>query len=77
LMPSLDLALGLRMQRCAADMAHAVGIDPLGKLGGDVTGCPCRKPNPAGETGLIISQAVRFRSQFIDSIVGFTLLACG
>jgi hypothetical protein len=38
LMPSLDLTLGLRMQRCAADMAHAVGIDPFGKLGGDVTG---------------------------------------
>jgi len=29
--------------------AHAVGIDPFGKLGGDVTGCPCRKPNPAGD----------------------------
>ena len=36
LMPALDLALGLRMKRSAADMAHAVGVDPFGEFAGDV-----------------------------------------
>ena len=36
LVPALDLALGLRMKRCATDMAHAVGVDPIGEFGGDV-----------------------------------------
>lgn len=36
LVPALDLALGLRVKWCSADMAHAVGVDPLGEFGGDV-----------------------------------------
>src|SRR5688572_18965217 len=36
LMPALDLALGLRVKRSAADMAHAVGVDPFGEFAGDV-----------------------------------------
>lgn len=36
LMPALDLALGLRVKRRSANMAHAVGVDPLGEFGGDV-----------------------------------------
>ena len=38
LMPALDLALGLWMKRCAADMAHTVGVDPFGEFGGNVRG---------------------------------------
>src|SRR5690606_23186535 len=38
LMPTLDLALGLRVKWRSADMAHAVGVDPLGEFGGDVGG---------------------------------------
>ena len=30
LVPALDLALGLRVHRGTADMAHAVGADPFG-----------------------------------------------
>ena len=26
------------MKRCAADVAHAVGLDPFGQLAGDVAG---------------------------------------
>ncbi|KQZ96021.1 hypothetical protein ASD64_17795 [Mesorhizobium sp. Root157] len=36
LVPALDLALGLRVKWRSADMAHAVGVDPLGEFGGDV-----------------------------------------
>ena len=36
LVPAFDLALGLRMKRSAADMAHAMIVDPLGKFRRDV-----------------------------------------
>ena len=34
----LDLALGLRVHRCAAHMAHLPGLDVLCKRAGDVAG---------------------------------------
>jgi len=37
LVPTLDLALGLRMARGAAHMAHLVGLDIFGQFAGDVT----------------------------------------
>jgi len=36
-MPTFNLALGLRMVRCAADVIHAVVVEPFGKVGRDVT----------------------------------------
>jgi hypothetical protein len=36
LVPSLDLALGLRMVGSASDMLHAPIIEPLGQVAGDV-----------------------------------------
>ena len=36
LVPSFDLALGLGMHRGTADMAHAIGADPLGQFLGDI-----------------------------------------
>jgi putative transposase len=37
LMPSLDLALGLRMERGATDMIKALALEPFDEIGGDVT----------------------------------------
>ena len=53
LMPTLDLALGLRMVRCAADVHHTLGFEPDCKIIGDVGGAivaqqPCHTPMPAG-----------------------------
>lgn len=42
LMPTFDLSLGLRMKRSATDMAHAVGVDPFGEIGRDMTRPPRR-----------------------------------
>jgi hypothetical protein len=42
LMPALDLALRLWVKWRSADMAHAVGVDPLGEFGGDVGRGRCR-----------------------------------
>ena len=36
LMPALDLALRLRMIGRAADMAHALAVEPLGQIARDV-----------------------------------------
>src|SRR5665647_963846 len=38
LMPALDLALGLGMHGSAPDMAHALGLDIVRQLPGDVAG---------------------------------------
>src|SRR3546814_6633931 len=38
LVPAFDLALGLRMHRSTAHMAHFIGLDILGQLAGDVAG---------------------------------------
>lgn len=38
LVPALDLILGLRMERCAANMAHALGFDLFRQLASDVAG---------------------------------------
>ena len=38
LMPALDLALGLRMERSATNMVHLVIFQPFGQIARDVTG---------------------------------------
>ena len=38
LMPTLDLALCLRMIGCAADMVHVLVLQPFGQVTGDVAG---------------------------------------
>jgi hypothetical protein len=46
--PTLDLALGLGMQRGAMDMAHAVGVDPFGEILCDVAGAVLRGNRSTG-----------------------------
>ena len=38
LVPALDLALGLRMERCAAHMIHCLPVEIVGQFAGDVAG---------------------------------------
>ena len=38
LAPALNLALGLGMVRCATDMLHALIIEPLSQVAGDIAG---------------------------------------
>ena len=38
LVPSLDLALSLRVIRCASDMIHLLIFQPVSQFAGDVTG---------------------------------------
>lgn len=38
LVPALDLALGLRVARCAADVAHLVGFDVFHQFASDIAG---------------------------------------
>ena len=37
LVPALDLALGLRVLRCASNVIHLPVFQPIGQLSGDVT----------------------------------------
>jgi len=43
LVPSLDLALGLRVIRCASDMIHLPVFQPVGEFTRDVTGAVVRE----------------------------------
>ena len=36
LMPALDLALGLRVIGCAADVVHTVALEPFSQITGDI-----------------------------------------
>ena len=36
LMPTLDLALGLRVIGCATDVAHTLVLEPFGQVAGDI-----------------------------------------
>jgi hypothetical protein len=38
LVPPLDLPLGLGMERVSSHMIHAIGVDIVGKILGDITG---------------------------------------
>jgi len=35
-MPTLDLALGLRVIVCATDVAHTLVLEPFGEIAGDI-----------------------------------------
>ena len=60
LVPALDLALGLGMERRAADMAHALGFDIFRQLRSDVTWSVVRqKPGLMAHMRLMTSLAKR------------------
>ena len=44
-MPTLDLALGLRMVRCAADMSHTLVDEPILEVAGDAQDEPLSLSN--------------------------------
>ncbi len=54
LMPALDLALGLWMERRAAHMVHLPGVEIFGQFPRDVAGAVIRqKPGPVQHIGMI------------------------
>ena len=54
LVPALDLALGLGMERRTADMAHALGFDVFGQFARDVArAVVAEQPGPVVHMGLI------------------------
>jgi DNA-binding transcriptional LysR family regulator len=67
LMPALDLALGHRMIRRAADMLHVLAVEPFGQVRRDVAGAvvgekPWPETNVASAClGLGLIQAPRYR----------------
>jgi len=57
LMPALDLALGLGMERGAAHMAHALGFDIIRQFACDVAGTiVAEQPGPVGNMGLVTAR---------------------
>ena len=52
LMPTRDLALGLRMVRCAADVNHTLGFEPDCKIIGDVGGAVARDDLPSSRVSV-------------------------
>ncbi|MGF7161505.1 hypothetical protein FHS85_003146 [Rhodoligotrophos appendicifer] len=56
LVPALDLALGLRMTGSTAHMAHALGLNVLGRLTGDVARTVvAEQPGLVADMGLVVA----------------------
>ena len=56
LVPALDLALGLGMVRSAADMIHALLLEPGGKIVGDIgRAIVAEQPRPMGNRCAVAS----------------------
>jgi hypothetical protein len=54
LVPALDLTLGLRMERGAANMAHVLGVDVVRQFAGDVArAIITEQPGPVVDIGLV------------------------
>ena len=61
--PSFNLALGLGMIRCAPDMAHALVLQPISQITGDVAGTVVRSQPEAFRASSSVSLT---SSAFID-----------
>ena len=71
LMPALDLALGLRMIGCAADMFHAPIIEPVGQIAGDVARPVVgQQPGPVHPIGLVQPRCLQRRLQRVGDVAG-------
>ena len=58
LVPALDLSLGLRMERGAANMAHALGFDVVRQFARDVArAIIAEQPGPVVDIGLVTAPA--------------------
>ena len=54
LVPAFDLALGLGMERSAANMAHTLGLDIIGQLARDIAGAViAEQPGFVMDMGLV------------------------
>ncbi len=54
LVPALDLALGLRMEGCAANVAHTLGFDVIGQFARDIAwAIVAEQPGPVVDMGLV------------------------
>ena len=71
LMPAFDLSLGLRMERSATNMVHALGTEPVGQIGGDV-GRPivAEQTRPVGDVRTGTARRPQGQVQRVRHIVG-------
>ena len=67
LVPALDLALGLRVERGATHVAHALGFDEVGQFGSDVAGAVV-----AQQSGFVVHMGLvaARRRQCQESVLG-------
>ena len=71
LMPALDLALGHRMIRRAADMLHVLAVEPFGQVRRDVAGAVVgEKPWPVDDLCLVEPRGLQRHVQRGGDILG-------
>ena len=76
LVPALDLALCLRMHRCAAHMAHLVGFDVFGKFARDVAGTiVAEQPGLVLDRGMIAARRCQRHIQRVGDVFGAHIAA--
>ena len=68
--PSFNLALGLGVIRCAPDMAHALVLQPISQITGDVAGTVVRsQPGFVSCPGLITARGFQGKFQCLTDIL--------
>ena len=69
LMPTFDLTLRLRVVRCAANVAHAVVVEPNSEVAGDVARSVVRKqPWLVGNIGLVTARCLKSKLRGLGNI---------
>src|SRR6187200_538801 len=71
LVPALDLALGLRVVRGAADMGHALALKPGGEVGGDIRrAVVAEQARPVKNTCAVAARGFQGELQRVGDVAG-------
>jgi len=71
LVPTLDFALGLRVERGTADVTHFMVVQPFGKIARDVTGSIiAQQARHVPNNGLVASRCCQGQLNCISHILG-------
>lgn len=71
LVPALDLALGLRVARCAADVAHLVGFNVFRQFASDVAGTIItEQPGLVQHRGAVTARGLEPKVQRVGHVLG-------
>lgn len=71
LVPAFDLALGLGIERCTADVIHAMVFEPVCQIAGNVTRpIVAEQPRPLNDTLAVETRSLKSHGQGVCQVAG-------